>query len=282
MSLVEKERMIIIGLVTDLMTIVKIENTLKDSGITPYFIQDTLDILEHQQGSKSFLTDANFSFELIDYLSKERPSLIIVDLAAGNIPSEEWLKTIKQDPATRRIPVLAYGPHIHTSQLKQASDAGADLVVPRSQFLAQLKSLVIRMMRVSHTQEWAGVCSGELSEKGIEGLIAFNKGKYFEAHELLEEAWMEDQTSARDLYRAILQVAVGYYQVERGNYRGAMKMFMRLRQWLIPLPSRCKGVNVDQLKIDVHLVYQSVRSLGPHKIEEFDRRMFTQVEFSVD
>ena len=69
-----------------------------------------------------------------------------------------------------------------------------------------------------------------------------------EAHDLFERAWMEDESPGRELYRAILQVAVAYYQISRGNYNGAAKMFLRMRQWIDPLPDFCRGFNVAQLQ----------------------------------
>jgi hypothetical protein len=47
-----------------------------------------------------------------------------------------------------------------------------------------------------------------------------------------------------EVYRAVLQVAVAYFQIERGNYNGAAKMFLRLRQWIDPLPDYCRGIDI--------------------------------------
>ncbi|HRQ33635.1 MAG TPA: DUF309 domain-containing protein, partial [Anaerolineales bacterium] len=57
-----------------------------------------------------------------------------------------------------------------------------------------------------------------LHPSAIEGLRLFNNGKYFEAHEALETAWLEERGKIRDLYRGILQVGVAYLHITRGNY----------------------------------------------------------------
>jgi len=100
----------------------------------------------------------------------------------------------------------------------------------------------------------------------LHGLEEFNRGEYFDAHETLETAWNIDAGSGRDLYRAILQVAVAYLQIERGNYAGAMKIFLRLRQWIDPLPETCRGVNVAQLRLDARQAREALKSLGPDRI----------------
>jgi len=110
-------------------------------------------------------------------------------------------------------------------------------------------------------------------------LQEFNHGKYFEAHEFLEDAWNEDSSPGRELYRAILQVAVAYLQIERRNYNGAIKMFLRVRQWIDPLPGQCRGVDIDQLRSDAERVRQALLALGPERIGEFNHNLFHPVQY---
>jgi hypothetical protein len=111
--------------------------------------------------------------------------------------------------------------------------------------------------------------AGALSNLALKGLEVC-QGEYFDALEFLEEAWKDDETH-RELYRAILQVAVAYLQIERGNYNGAVKMFLRLRQWIDPLPDRCQGVDVAGLRADAYAVQQRLVSQGRERIDGFDR-----------
>ena len=93
-------------------------------------------------------------------------------------------------------------------------------------------------------------CEATLPPDVIKGLELFNSGHYFEAHEELERAWRAEKGPIRELFRGILQVGVGYYHVQRGNYRGALKMFKRCRQWLAPFRDECCGINLKQLRQD--------------------------------
>jgi predicted metal-dependent hydrolase len=93
-------------------------------------------------------------------------------------------------------------------------------------------------------------CDEPLPPRGVEGVAKFNAGEYYRQHDLFEAQWVETQGPVRDLYRAILQVGVAYYQIERGNYRGALKMLLRSVQWLAILPDVCQGVDVQQLRAD--------------------------------
>ncbi len=100
-------------------------------------------------------------------------------------------------------------------------------------------------------------CQQALPPEVIKGLEFFNSGHYFEAHEELETAWRAEKGPIRDLYRGILQVGVGYYHVQRGNFRGALKMFRRCRQWLDQFPDQCCGIDLQRLRRD----YEDVERL---------------------
>jgi predicted metal-dependent hydrolase len=143
-----------------------------------------------------------------------------------------------------------------------------------------LPNLIRKYARIPDREAIAIACQGELSELASEGLRLFNEGEYFEAHEVLEHAWNEDTSAAKELYRAILQVAVAYLQIERGNYRGAVKMFLRMRQWLEPLPDVCRGVKVEQLRVDARRVEESLIELGEERVGELNRELFKPVHFT--
>src|SRR5215210_8946403 len=55
----------------------------------------------------------------------------------------------------------------------------------------------------------------------LKGIEEFNRREFFECHEYLEEAWMQEPRRVRFLYQGILQVGVGFYHLKNGNWRGA-------------------------------------------------------------
>jgi len=53
------------------------------------------------------------------------------------------------------------------------------------------------------------------------GLAAYERGDFFEAHELLEPAWMgTDDLAERDLLQGLIKLAAAYVHAVRGNPRG--------------------------------------------------------------
>lgn len=76
--------------------------------------------------------------EFIEILHNRPPSLIVLDLNSV-LPWPEWLPAAKADPQTANIPWLAFGSHVNPRRLAAARHAGADKVVPKSQFALELE-----------------------------------------------------------------------------------------------------------------------------------------------
>ncbi len=111
------------------------------------------------------------------------------------------------------------------------------------------------------------------------GLHEFNAGHYFEQHEHLEAAWRAEPRPVRALYQGILQVGLAFLQIERNNWRGAMKMFRRSLPRLNQLPPSCQGVQLAPLRATAEAIYNEIAALGPERLHEFDQRRFPQIEF---
>lgn len=123
-------------------------------------------------------------------------------------------------------------------------------------------------------------CTGPLPHHAKEGLRLFNAGEYFEAHEELELAWREEAGAIRDLYRGILQAAVTYLHMRRGNYIGALKVSERCMKWLDRWPDVCRGVNVAKLRADLSRAVNAWTRLGAERVHEMDRSLLRPVEWS--
>jgi predicted metal-dependent hydrolase len=216
--------------------------------------------------------------KLFEKVTEWQPALLLFDLGNNEIPWQSWIAALKSSPATRRFPVMTFGSHEDVDTMKEAKRVGADVVLARSRFTADMPALFAQYARVYDREALAQTCAEPLSELAAEGIQRFNAGQYYSCHDYLEAAWVQDQGPGRDLYRGILQVAIAYYQIERGNYRGAIKMLLRVRQWLEPLPAVCRGVNVARLRENAERLYNALIESGPDGLPKLDRTLFQPVE----
>jgi predicted metal-dependent hydrolase len=207
---------------------------------------------------------------LVRQLAESRPALLLFDLTSHSIPWERWIQVLKTSAATRRLPIVAFGPHVENVTLERARQAGADLVLTRGALQATLTDVMREWAVVADQAAISRACQEGRSELAEQGINHLKAGEFFEAHESLEKAWMAEPDSSGYLYRSMLQVAVAYLHIERGNYRGAAKLLLRLHQWLDPLPPRCRGVDVEALKANVRDLQEELDRLGPDNLEQLD------------
>jgi predicted metal-dependent hydrolase len=125
-------------------------------------------------------------------------------------------------------------------------------------------------------------CAGRLHPRALAGLLLFNEGKYFEAHEALEDAWRAEPGPVRQLYQGILQAGVTYLHITRCNYAGAVKVYGRSMKWLETWPEVCRGVQVGRLRRDLDRAIAEVRRLGPDGLAGFDLALLEPVAYEND
>jgi len=212
---------------------------------------------------------------LIDSLA----ALVLVDSA--NADWVTWTSTPKASPATRRIPLILVSddPDIRAN----ASSQGADLALSYDDLHNNILKWVDDIARVPDPEKIALLkceCQEPLPELAQQGIRMFNEGQYYKQHDLFEELWMETETPIRNLYRAVLQVGIAYFQIERGNYRGALKMLQRSVQWLVTLPDTCQGIDVKKLREDSFKVRAELERLGENRLEEFNKELIKGVSYN--
>jgi predicted metal-dependent hydrolase len=113
-----------------------------------------------------------------------------------------------------------------------------------------------------------------------EGVRLFNQGRWFEAHEVLERAWIDEPTPLRRLYQGILQVGVGLHHARRGNLAGALSLLDRGMALLAPFEPHHLGVDVERLVRDAAAARRALAA--PGGLEAFDWDAPPRVHFNPD
>jgi uncharacterized protein len=110
-----------------------------------------------------------------------------------------------------------------------------------------------------------------------EGVRLFNQGLWFEAHEVLEQAWIGEPTPLRRLYQGILQVGVGLHHARRGNLVGALSLLDRGMSLLAPFEPHRLGVDVERLVRDAAAARRALAA--PGGLDAFDWSRAPRVRF---
>lgn len=220
--------------------------------------------------------DTVLSDALVAALADAQPALMLVQ------PTDEsWtmrISTVKTSPATRRIPIIAISED--EGDCREARLAGADQCITSGDLLDTLEARIEQTARVVSAEQQHAIqegCDELLPEQARLAVEMFNAGEYYQQHDLFEALWMETEAPIRDLYRAILQIGIAYYQITRGNERSAMKMLLRSQQWLALLPDECQGIDIGQLKADVAQVRSALQKRPDGHTTAFDVNLLKPV-----
>lgn len=82
--------------------------------------------------------------QLERHLSKETPSLAIVDLESDTIDTAAAIRRLRATLGGDSLRIVAYAGHTNLEAIKAGRDAGAGVVLARSGFIAQLPMLLAR------------------------------------------------------------------------------------------------------------------------------------------
>jgi predicted metal-dependent hydrolase len=77
-----------------------------------------------------------------------------------------------------------------------------------------------------------------------EGLALIRAGRYFEAHEALEDEWRAAEPEERDFLQGLVHVAVAWYQAGRGNRVGCERQLAKAMRRLSPYAPAHRGVEI--------------------------------------
>ena len=79
----------------------------------------------------------------------------------------------------------------------------------------------------------------------LAGIVLFNRGDFFEAHEVWEAIWLETSGPERRFYQGLIQAAVGLCHFSNGNLRGASKLYHSSRDYMHRFGSPYLGLDQD-------------------------------------
>ncbi len=105
----------------------------------------------------------------------------------------------------------------------------------------------------------------ELFTKGLEH---FNRGEFFEAHEVWEELWHTAQGAYHPFIQGLIQTAVAMHHAGNENWRGTRKLMAGALNYLKKGVSASHTIDVDALQdaiLDFEIALQ--KKLQGEKIE---------------
>jgi predicted metal-dependent hydrolase len=90
-----------------------------------------------------------------------------------------------------------------------------------------------------------------------EFISLFNQKEFFDAHEVLEQLWLETEGEDKNFYKGLIQCAVALAHLQRGNRKGADKVCSTACAYLDRYPSEHLGIENDALVQQMREFFQN-------------------------
>ncbi len=86
-------------------------------------------------------------------------------------------------------------------------------------------------------------------ERLAQGVVLFNRGEFFEAHEAMEEAMdLIDDGDDWEFFLGLLRAAVANHKLTQGAVSGATAHLQAALRYLAPYPDRHQGLKLRELR----------------------------------
>jgi uncharacterized protein len=93
-----------------------------------------------------------------------------------------------------------------------------------------------------------------------EGVRLFNQANFFEAHELWEDKWKKAEGEEKTFYQGLIQAAVALCHVQRGNYAGAISVYLKSSPKLARFPAVWMGIELEQFRGELGRYFDTLRT----------------------
>jgi len=71
-----------------------------------------------------------------------------------------------------------------------------------------------------------------------QGIVLFNEQRFWHAHEAWEALWLVATGDEKRFLQGLIQLAAAYHHVQRGTYRGGVRLFDAALEKLAPYADR--------------------------------------------
>ncbi len=114
----------------------------------------------------------------------------------------------------------------------------------------------------------------EIRSRLIEGINLFNTGKYYEAHDFLEDLWYDVHDKSKDFIQSLIHLAVGFYHItEKDNPNGAILQLNKSIKKLEPYKPKFENVDTRKLGEEIESCIKEIERYMDGKIKKFRHKM---------
>jgi predicted metal-dependent hydrolase len=113
----------------------------------------------------------------------------------------------------------------------------------------------------------------------LAGIVLFNRGDFFEAHEVWESIWMEAGPDKK-FYQGLIQAAVALCHFCNGNGRGAVKLFRSSRDYMQRYDAHFLGLDQTAFWEQMSQCFAELLAVDPTTRVEIREELIPTIELN--
>ena len=119
-------------------------------------------------------------------------------------------------------------------------------------------------------ENWSGPAGGATRDVVLrKSALLFNHHLFFEVHEVLEPQWMQERGEVKKFLQGLIQIAVAFYHLGRGNLAGARSLLHEGLIKISPHAPAWLGVELQDFIAGLEKCRQVISSLSPETYKQF-------------
>ena len=134
------------------------------------------------------------------------------------------------------------------------------------------------------TSRWPQLTPEQDRDAYLQGIRRWNEGRFFEAHEVWENAWRAAAGDKRSFYQGLIQFAVGLLKLQRGQPEATLKLCELAREKWARLPAVFLGLDCSEFRSKLDIVLAPPQMGDPNRQAKpnCDRLDFPKIALSAD
>lgn len=186
----------------------------------------------------------------------------LADLLLEALDDAATAATVRGLAADVRAAVAGPPPHALAEKLR---------CVLTPEFEADWPAVRAKLLQYGAVLEgWSGQAGASALEVVLQkSALLFNQHLFFEVHEVLEPQWMKEQGEVKSFLQGLIQIAVAFYHLGRGNLAGTRSLLHEGLIKIAPHSPACLGVELQDFIAGLEGCQQVISGLSPETCKQF-------------
>jgi signal transduction histidine kinase len=202
------------------------------------FVEDEATLREHlaERLSDEYVVDtAGNGNDALLAVMRAKPAIVVTDIVMPDMDGVELLKTLRQSPGTRRIPVLLISGRAPEAQRIEGFEEGADGFLAKPYTERELRALIRSMVRSAQLRTEAINFRDIGERKQVEADLQHGLAELHAGEEQLRENRRHLATEVESMRRELMRVKTSLKEADRRKSEFLGVLAHELRNPLVPI-----------------------------------------------